>query len=169
MARTIQDVRADEYPQRAYEFEVEILGSTVSGNEPILTQRVRNANIPSVENEVIEINFKSQKTIHVGRDSSPHTMTITFWDDEEHTIYSFFKNWKENGLNSVVTGGGTTRDLYAAELIIKFFATDSQTETKRHNFTKVFPTSIGEISLSYESSEHVSFDITFSYDAHTIS
>lgn len=165
---TIQDVRAENAPSRAYEFEFSLLGSTASGNEPLLTQRVQNTSIPSVENEVIEINFKSQKTMHVGRDSSPHTFNVTFWDDEEHTVYTFFKNWKENGLNSVVTGGGLTRDLYAAEAIIKLMAADSETTTMEHRFTKVWPSSIGEVTLSYESSEHVSFDVTFSYDAHTI-
>lgn len=168
MARSIQDVREDIEPQRAYEFEFELLGSTASGNEPLLVQRVNSLTIPSVENETIEINFKSGKTFHIGRDSSPHTFTVSFRDGIDGAVYKFFKNWKENGINSMETGIGASRDVYSAEANIRLFENDSDTVTITHNFTKVFPTSIGDVSLDYSSSEVTTFDITFSYDVHSV-
>ena len=168
MAKTIQNVREDIEPQRAYEFEFELLGSTTSGNEELLVQRVNSLTIPSTENETIVINYKSQQTIHVGRDSSAHTFTVSFRDGIDAAIYKFFKNWKENGLNSMNTGAGFNRDVYAAEANIRLMENDSETVTVTHNFTKVFPTSIGDMSLDYSSSEVATFDVTFSYDVHNV-
>lgn len=168
MAKTIQNVREDIEPQRAYEFEFELLGSTASGNEELLVQRVNSLTIPSTENETIVINYKSQQTIHSGRDSSAHTFTVSFRDGIDAAIYKFFKNWKENGINSMETGIGTNRDVYAAEANIRLMENDSETVTVTHNFTKVFPTSIGDMSLDYSSSEVATFDVTFSYDVHSV-
>jgi len=161
---TIQNVRTTTNPQRAYQFEVEILGSTVSGNLPLLTQRVRNANIPETSTETIEVNFKDSKTLYSGRDASGHTTVVTFWDDEDGSVYKFFKEWKTNGIRNPIIGGGLSRDLIAAEMRIKMFANDSQTVTRIVRLTNVWPTSIGEAALTYESSENLSFDITFNYD-----
>lgn len=161
---TIQDVRSVGNPQRAFEFEVELLANTVAGLLPILTQRVESVNIPDKTTETIEINYKGQKTIHAGRDASSHSVTVTFWDTEEREVYRFFKNWKENGINNSSVGGGATRDEYATQMLIRTFAHDSTQVTGTHRLTQVWPTSIGETSLSYESSEHIKVEVTFSYD-----
>lgn len=163
----IQDVRTVNNPQRAFEFEVEIVANTVIGNIPILTQRVETVSIPEKTLEVIEINYKGRKTFHAGRDASAHTVIVSFWDDEDQTVYNFFNNWIENINNSEV-GGGLTRDLYAADMNIRRFAHNSETVVALNRLTKVFPTSIGDIQLSYETSEHMKVEVTFSYDSNIL-
>jgi len=160
---SIQDIRSVETPQRAYEWEVELNGGSTSGNLPILTQRAQNVSIPEISVETIEINYKSRKSLYAGRDASPHTVTVTFWDSESHDVYNFFRDWIA-GISDPFQGGGDDRGSYAAEMIIRKFAHDSTTETGKNVFTKVFPTSLGEVSLNYEGSEHMTFDVTFSYD-----
>ena len=163
MASTIQDVRALNNPQRAYEYEVSILGGAASGNLPLLTQRVESVSIPATSIETIEVNFKGRKTLYAGRDASPHTITVNFYDGEGQEVYKFFRNWI-NAVNNEVTGGGVTRDLYAAQMVITTFAHDSHTATNKTTLSYVFPTEVGEVSLDYSASEHFKFSVTFSYD-----
>jgi len=165
---TIQDVRSVGNPQRAYEFEVSILAGAVAGSLPILTQRVESVSIPDTSVETIEIQFKGRKTIYSGRDASSHSVSISFWDTEDRSVYSFFKNWMENGISNSSTGAGVTRNLYATELLITTFAHDSQTPTGVNRLTNVFPTAIADISLSYESSEHMKVEVTFAYDSNLL-
>jgi hypothetical protein len=162
---TINDIRGMDNPQRAFEYEVELLGSTVSGTKPILTQRVETVSIPEKSIETIEVNFKGRKTIYPGRDASPHTVTVNFYDDEDRNVYSFFNNWINGALDETL-GGGAYRSLLAAELRIKMFKADSATLSGTHRLTKVYPTSIGEISLDYSASDHAKIAVTFSYDEH---
>ena len=164
---TIQSIRATENPSRAYEWEVEVLGTSNTGQLPILVERAMNVTVPETSVETIEIPYKSRSSYYAGRDAAGHTIDITFWESEDHESYRFFKNWIESISNSEV-GGGVTRDLYGAELKIKQMAHDSSTVTITHRLTKVFPTSVGEISLDYSASEHTQFTVTFSYDANLI-
>ena len=163
MATTIQDVRTMGNPQRAYEYEVEILGSSAGGSLPILTQRVESVSIPASSVETIEVNYKGRKSMYAGRVASPHTATVNFYDSEDQEVYRFFRNWL-NEISNEQSGGGVTRDLYAAEMKIKTFAHDSQTVTNTVTLGYVFPTEVGEVSLDYSASEHFKFAVTFSYD-----
>lgn len=165
----IQDVRSANNPQRAFEFEVEILASTAAGYLPILHQRVEQVSIPETSVETIEINYKGRKTIHSGRDSSPHTVTVTFWESQAREVYGFFKNWMELGISNSEVGGGFTRDGYATQMRITTYAADSVSPTGVNTLTNVFPTSIGDISLSYDASEHLRVEVTFSYDSNLFS
>ena len=164
----IQDIRAGGAPQRNYEFEVEILGSIAGGTLPILTQRVQTATIPETAVETFEINYKGRKTFWGGRDASGHTITITFWNDETNSTYRFFKEWIENGISNSVVGGGLSKDLYAAQMRITQFATDSVTPTGVHFLDGVFPTNISDISLNYDSSETQTVDVTFSFETNIL-
>jgi len=160
----IQDIRAVNNPQRNYEYEVELIASVAGGAFEVMTQRVQTAAIPEKTVETIEINFKGNKTFYSGRDGSGHTLTVSFWEDESNSVRKYFDNWLETGILNTGAGGGLTRDLYQAQLRIKLFAHDSETVTTSYLHTNVFPTSIGETSLNYESSEHATVDITFQFD-----
>lgn len=168
MATTIQDIRdSNAAPQRAFAWEIDLTSSNSIGQLELLTARAQNMTIPEKSFETIEINYKSRKSRYSGRDSSPGTFTVTFFDDETHAVYNFFENWAENGLSNSRTGGGLTRPEYAAELHAKLLAHDETTVLGQHKFERVWPSSVGEISLSYSESEHVTFDVTFTYDVHT--
>lgn len=164
----IQDIRAIDNPQKNYEFEVELIGSVAGGDIPILTQRVQTANIPETAVETFEINYKSRKTIHSGRDGSAHTVTITYWESEANEIYRYHKEWMENGISNSQTGQSQSRDQYTAQLVIKRFAADGTTVTQTNRLTKVFPTSIGDVQLSYDGSEVAVVEVTYSFDANIL-
>lgn len=164
---TIQDIRSSaDAPQRAYEWEVEILGNSATGQLPLLTARAMNITIPSKDHDTIEINYKARKARYAGRDASPGTFTVQFWDDESQEIYNYFDNWVENGLSNSLVGGGLTKDLYGVDLVAKLLAHDSSSVTGNHRFGRVWPSSLGDITLDYSNSEHVTFTVTFTYDTH---
>ena len=161
----ISNIRAVGNPQRAYKWEFELFGNTTSGSLPLLTERAQNVTIPATSVETIEINYKDRKAMYAGRDAEAHTFTVTFWDSEDHDVYNFFKNWINNGISDSQVGGGVTRDLYSVEAIVKKQAHNAETVTGSNRFTHVFPTEVGDITLNYDASEHVTFDVTFSYDS----
>ena len=157
---SIANIRTENAPQRAYEFEVSLIGSN---SLAILTERVVSVNIPEKAVETIEINFKSSKSIYAGRDASPHTFVVTFWGEETNATYNFFSEWLDK-IRQPDGTGGVTRDNYNAEMIVNRLKADSTEISAFNRMTNVFPTNLGEISLSYESSEHMTFDVTFAYD-----
>lgn len=158
----IADVRSIHNPQKAYEWEVQIVGLSTGSLEE-LTFHAQNTTIPEETSGVIEIPFKSRKTYYAGRDESGRTVTVTFWEDETHTVYSFFKDWKSL-ISAPETGGGVDREAYAAEIRIKTLNVDSETVSGRFTLRNAFPTSIGDITLDYTSNEHATIDVTFQYD-----
>lgn len=164
----IQDIRAVNNPQRAWEFEVEILAVVAAGQLPLLKTRVENVSIPETSVEVIETNFKGRKTMWAGRDSSGHQVSVSFWDTEDRAAYRFFKTWMERGISDSIVGGGMTRDMYATQMLIKLFAHNSTTVTGLNRLTNVWPVSISDISLSYDTSDHMKFEVTFSYDSNIV-
>lgn len=167
MAITIQNIRSESAaPQRAYEWEIKINASTEIGKLELLTARAMNIQIPEKSVETIEVNFKSRKARYAGRDASPGTFTVQFWDDESHKTYDYFNNWMEKGISSSIVGGGLTRNQYTVELIAAMHAHDGQTETGSHVFDKVWVSSLGDVTLDYSASEHVTFTVTFTYDTH---
>lgn len=165
---TIQNTRAVNNPQQSFEWEFEIIGSVAGGDFELLRERVQNASIPEKTVETYEINYKSGKTTHAGRDGSSKTFTVTFWEDETNGVRRYFDNWIENGILNSTIGGGLTRDLYQAQGRIRMKARDSQADTLKVLHTNVFPTSIGETSLSYDGSEVKTVDVTFSFDRQII-
>lgn len=167
MPTTIQNVRRSQTPpQNAFTWEIELLGNTVSGRFPLLAAQATTIEIPEKSTETITRAYKSRNARFSGRDSSPGTFQVSFWDNENGDVYSYFNDWIENGISNSVTGGGLSRDLYSVELIARLQKTDEVTTSLQHRFLFVWPSTLGAVSLDYDASEHVIIPITFTYDEH---
>jgi len=94
-------------------------------------------------------------------------VTISFWDDEAQTIHKFFDDWFNLVLNQE-NGASAGRDIYSADLVIRLMDSADENITSTIKLTKVFPTDMAEIALSYDSSEPVEHSITLSFDAKII-
>jgi hypothetical protein len=163
----IQNVRAINTPQKSYMWEVEIKALSI-GNLPELTLYAKTVSIPASSVEQIVINHKAGKTHHSGRDASGHSVTLTLWDDEKQTIFKYMHNWMAL-MHNPITSAGTSRDIYAAKMVIKLKDSTDTAVTNTITLGHVFPTEISDVSLSYDSSEPVEISVTFSYDEKTIS
>lgn len=162
---TIADIRGTHNPQRAYEWEVSITESGGTATLPLITQRAKSVSIPETSIDTIIINYKGRKAHYAGRSASPSTVTVVFWDDEDNTVYSYFKDWMEKRLSDSQVGGGKTADIYTAEMHINLLKHDSIEKSTGMVLTRVFPISVGDIQLSYDQSEHVEISVTFSFDS----
>lgn len=162
----IQEVRQIHNPQRAYEWEFEVQGSPVDEAAERLVFYAQSVSIPEKTNETFEINYKSDKTGFSGRNGSPRTFTVTFFDDESLTVYRFFRAWLDL-INNEELGGGTSRAIHSADSLIRQLAVDSEQVTATHRMIGSFPTSIGEVSLSYENNEPMNVEVTFYYQRHS--
>lgn len=164
----IVDVRAITRPQRSYQWEVSVEGLS-TGGLPSLTFYAKTVSIPQTSVETISINHKGLKTNHAGRDASSHTVSLTFWDDEAQTIQKFFLDWLDKLILNPLTGGGVSRELYAANMTIRLRNAEDNADTAKITLGHVFPTEISEINLSYDSSEPVEISVTLSYDEKVLS
>ena len=162
---TIEDVRGIT-PQMNFEWEVDILGPS-TGGESALTIHAQTVTIPETSLDIIEMNFKSEKTTHAGRTSSPRTMTIGFIEDQNLTVYKFFKNWL-NLIHNEFSGGGVNRAGYIAGINVSHLEKDSTTVSALHTILGAYPTSLGDVSLSYDNSEIMTVEVTFSFQNHSV-
>lgn len=163
---SIQDVRAINSPAKQYLWEVEIraLSTGALGN---LSTYAKTVSIPQESCEIVVINHKSSKTQHAGRDASGRQVTITFWDDQNKTVFGFFSKWQQL-IRNPITGAGVSRDLYSAEIAIKLLADDEKTVTSEFLLTRAFPTEMSDITLDYSASDAIEISATFSFDERLI-
>lgn len=159
---TIQNVRAIQTPQKSYSWEVAIQGLS-TGAVSELTFYARTVNIPVSSVEQVIIPYKSSRVNFAGRDTSDHTVNITFWDDENQTVYQYFQDWI-NLIRNPVTGGQTPKNIYTANCQLKLQDSTGNNTTALIDLTNAWPTEVGEVSLSYDSSEAVEISVTLSYD-----
>lgn len=165
----ISDIRANGNPQRAYEWEVKIIGvPTPVGwdhtTQDILVQRAQTVSLPEDALEVVTINYRSSVAEFFGRDASAHTASITFFEAEGEGTRGFFLDWMNtmrNHYNGESKKKGT--ESYMASVAIRKLFTDGTT-ADTVVLTPAFPSSVGEMSLDYSSSEAATFDVTFAYD-----
>lgn len=160
---TIQDVRKNTRPQKSYQWEVSILGPSTGSLQP-LTVHAKTVNIPASSVDEIQIQYKAGKVMYPGRDSSPHTINMSFWDDEAQTIRNYFNNWFDVLQFNPVTGGQAPKELCTSDILIKLMDSSGETSTAKIRLQNAFPTNMNDISLSYQSSEPVEVSVTFAFD-----
>lgn len=160
----IQDIRKTIHsPQKAYMWEVEIQGSAAGALQD-LTLYAKSISIPQSAVEQLTINHKGGKSHYAGKDSSAHTVTATFFDDENQTVSKYFNDWFNTYVSDPSTANGSSKSEYAADIVIKMKDSTDENVTAQWKLSKSFPIDIGEVSLSYDSSDAIELSVTFSYD-----
>lgn len=163
-------------PMKAYEWEVEIRpAGGVNAPDNSVTAYAQTVSLPEESIESIEINHKSEKTGYAGRVSSTRNISINFFDDESLNVYRYITRWLES-IKSSRTGGGIRREDHLGEIVVRQYAVGGntpagaggETPVAVHVFEGAFPLSRGEVSLSYDASEVVKFDVNFYYQVHAV-
>ena len=148
-------------PQRAYLWEVNIQNDVNPMDS--LQLYARDVTLPAVENDFITKEFMGQQFYYAGKESSQKAVSVTFWDDESLSVYSYFQLWMQ-WLARPDDGAQAYKENYAKDFVLSMKDTTDLFETGRFKLTKAWPTSLGEVSLSYESSEIMQFTVTLAYD-----
>lgn len=153
-------------PQRAYMWEVKFRDSSGSGEH--VTHYAKNTAIPTSMSENIKRWHAGVEYSYPGRDVSPRIFRVTFWDNQNLDSYRYFQYWFD-----IMNQGVERRKvnpinyLRSVELVMKD-SSDVQ-ELFTFKFDDVYPTEVGEVTLSYAESAEYTFDIMFTYRHKSIS
>jgi len=111
---------------------------------------VKSANLPASQVNPIDVPFRG-RTLKVAGDRSFETWTVTVINDTDFAIRSAFENWM-NKINRVSDNTGVTDpNAYTADAFVYQLDRDGST-LRAYHFYDIFPSSVGSIPLSYESS-----------------
>ena len=147
-------------PQRSYLFETNIFGE-----DPLQDFKffIKTINIPSQSREPIIIDYMDEKILYSGKDSSTHTITVTLWDDQDLQVYTFLNKWMRLQ-GSTGMRGSDRHPYYTKSMQILLKDTSDFIINGTFDYYGVFPVEMGEVTLSYESSEIVEIPVTFAFD-----
>jgi len=136
---------------------------------------IRSTSLPSSSVSSVPVPYFG-RTIKVAGDRSFEDWSVTCMNDEDFDLRNSFESWL-NLINAHASnragalGGiqGGTPDLYKVDLIVQQFGKAGPSNDsgiiRQYKFNGVFPTSVGAISLDWDSTNTIeSFDVTFSYD-----
>lgn len=149
---------SDTQVQMAYMWEVELGGDTGDA----VSVYARATAIPTTLIEQTKRYYCGVEYSYAGRDTSPRVFRVTFFDTQDFVVRNFIENWKNqlaNGEdNKMLTPNNYFRNI---KLMMKDVSDDIITQ--QYQFIDCYPTEISETSLTYESSEVVTFDVMFAY------
>lgn len=151
-------------PQLAYMWEVSFNGMFPEDGER-LTLFAQSTSIPTMMNEPIKKRYAGVEYTYAGRNNSPKVFRVSLWDDQKLNAYHYFQKWV-NTINDPVSGKGVNPLNYMRSITLKLLDNTGESTkiTSEFTFDMCFPTEISEISLSYEMSAIVTFDVIFSFN-----
>lgn len=151
-------------PQRSYMFELRVMGRDFNtGSLNDIRFYVKSAVIPQYAVDHIRTNFMGNQIIYNGKDVSSHVMTVTCWDDENLSVYSYFRKWMEI-MRVPVSGQTVSKSNYATDVLIKLKDASDLVTTAEFKMIKAFPIEIGEVPLSYDGSDPIEIPIIFMFE-----
>lgn len=145
-------------PQKTYLWEISIIG-----NSENIKTFAKSVSIPQSSIEPIIVNYMGEKVHYAGKESSPKTVTITFWDDERATMLTYLDNWFQT-VHQNGTGQMTKEADYRRTINILLNDATDLTDTSVTELSGAFIIDIAEIPLSYENSDVIEITATFQYE-----
>lgn len=151
-------------PQLAYMWEVSFNGNSHGDSEKV-TLMAQSTGIPAIMTEPIKRRYAGVEYTYAGRNSSPKIYRLTVWDDQDLHAYKYFQSWI-NLTNDPDDGSRVVPSEYMREVVLKMLdaSGESTNTTAEFKFSHAFPTEISEVSLSYEMSSMVTYDVLFSFN-----
>jgi hypothetical protein len=120
---------------------------------------VKGANLPASNVTPIDVPFRG-RTLKVAGDRTFESWTVTVINDTDFAIRSAFENWM-NRINRVSDNTGVTDPTaYTADAFVYQLDRDGST-LRAYHFYDIFPTSIGAITLDYNTSNIQEFPVEF--------
>lgn len=132
----------------------------------------KSAAIPAFTLGVIEVPYRGGRRIKVPGDRTFADWTATFISDDAHTLRGLFNQWVSyiklnNYDNEAIRPTGSSGFDYMVDLRVDHLKQDN-TVSRSYQLFECFPTDIGAIDLSYDSSDTISeFTVTFQYHSLT--
>ena len=158
---TIMDI---EDPQLAFMWEVEIINPYITSDTGKIKLYAQSANIPSRNIEVLPRYFAGVPYSFHGRDTSPREFRLNMFDNRDFEMSKLFEKWYQlmqygDDLKS------SSPENYMFDIILRMLDHDGKSTNRFYRFKKAFPSEIGEVQLSYDSSEMMRFDVAFNFQS----
>lgn len=120
---------------------------------------VKGANLPASNVAPLDVAFRG-RVLKVAGDRTFESWTVTVINDTDFAIRSAFENWM-NRINRVSDNTGVTDPTaYTADAFVYQLDRDGST-LRAYHFYDIFPTSIGSITLDYNTSTIQEFTVEF--------
>ena len=120
---------------------------------------VKGANLPASNVAALDVPFRG-RTLKVAGDRTFESWTVSILNDTDFAIRSAFENWM-NKINRVSDNTGTTDPTsYTADAFVYQLDRDGST-LRAYHFYDIFPTSIGAITLDYNTPNIQEFTVEF--------
>ena len=156
---------------RANLFDVTISGATIAGlTASEFNFSCKGAAIPPMAVGVVEVPYFG-RVVKVPGNKTFDNWSTTVINDEGFEIRNAFEKWlaamgtHEGNLSTI--GGGTTggvSSLYGSASVSQYSKAGG-TALETYNFVNIFPVSLGEITLGWDSNDAIEeFTIEFAYD-----
>lgn len=151
-----------DQPQLGYMWEVEFNGIFSTDAKNMKFYALSTA-IPTRQIEVHNRWYNGVGYSYSGKESSPETIRITFWDNQDLEVYRYFHRWM-NTMGDTVAHRKVNPRNYRRAIKLNLKDTSDLLINEFFVFEGVFPVEIGEVSLSYEESNLMTFDVTLNYE-----
>jgi hypothetical protein len=162
-------------PQRTFNWEVEFvdlpLVAKKNYDEDDLKLRAKSATFAGRSVEPIETFYQGNKQIFPGRTNFTNSINIQFEETEDQKVTKILFDWfqKINNMNAKnIAFGGTGSYLFkgqvAKKMYLKMYKYNGEAMKYRIKFNNVWPQSMPDISMSYDTSDVIKFDVAFAYD-----
>ena len=148
-------------------FECELTGNTggSKGSIDTWTFMCKGVVFPASTIDVATVTYMG-RALNIPSNRAAGQLTTSIYNDEDMKIRDHVENWMER-LNSHKTNkrdASFTRILdYTAEMKVRQLKKDGSGKTKEYSFKNVWPSSCGEIALSWDTNDIQTFDITWEY------
>ena len=136
--------------------------------------------MPASNIAAIDVPFRG-RTFKVAGDRTIDNWTVTIINDEKFNLRTAFEQWSEHIIKLENNIGTTNPAQYMVDADVyqlgrgstatsKSNAGDSNVVLKQYQFVDIFPVTVGDIALSYESSDAIEeFDVEFAVQSIRIS
>ena len=107
------------------------------------------------------------RSINIPGNRAAGQITTSIYNDEHMEIRNYLESWMER-LNSHKSnkreGGLEGINSYTGTMQVKQIAKDASSHTKTYEFMNCWPSSTGEIALSWDTNDIQTFDVTWEYN-----
>ena len=133
-----------------------------AGDVELTSFMCRAAQLPASTVEATPVPFRG-RILNVAGDRTFEPWTVTILNDTGFEVRDSMERWM-NGINGHSANTGITNPVdYQTDLIIDQLDRD-ESVIKRYNIRGAFPTSVGDIGLTYDGGGEVeTFDVVFTY------
>jgi len=152
--------------------DVNFPGSLSKSADDLETTNImcKSAALPGSNLGVIEVPFRG-RTVKIAGDRTFDTWTVTFFNDKDFKLRSFFEEWA----NKINTHEANTSELftpnnstgYTADLKVKQLEKDDTTTgsiLRQYTLFYCFPTNVSQIDLAYDSNDQIEeFTVEWQY------